>query len=213
MDWIDIFVEILHIFMHALVSKEASGSSHSTKWDSESVMGSMAYILWILPVNLPSPWRLFSSACSLGERLVKPSGDLIGCVGFMHLWWLLQRSLQVSSIVLLLNPLLGSTLVLTSHKKPVLTHYLRNHQKCIALSLGARGYFSKNVALTKMSTSSFCLPRLVPTPDFHWVMTISIQAKWQVKRAQWGTSVVWTFFNRGCSVRSHVFWVQIPTSF
>jgi len=45
--------------MHALVSKEASGSNHSTKWDSESVVGSMAYILWILPVNLPSPWRLF----------------------------------------------------------------------------------------------------------------------------------------------------------
>lgn len=174
-------------------------------------MVSMAYILWILPVYLPSPWRLFSSACSLGERLVKPSGDLIGCVGFMHLWWLLQRSLQVSSIVLLLNPLLGSTLVLTSHKKPVLlTHYLRNHQKCITLSLGAHGHFSKNVALRKMATSFFCLPRLVPSPDFHWVMTISIQAKWQVKRAQWGTSVVWTFFNRGCSVRSHV---QIPTSF
>lgn len=160
--------------MHALVSKEASGSNHSTKWDSESIMGSMAYILWILPVNLPSPWRLFSSACSLGEWLVKPSGDLIGCVGFMHLRWLLQRSLQVFSNILLLNSLLGSTLDLTWawHTKLALTHYLRNHQKSIPLSLGVNGYFSKKkVPLRKMATSSYCLSRLVPSPDQAYIST------------------------------------------
>jgi len=96
-------------------------------------------------------------------------------------------------------------------KKPVFTHYLKNHQKSIALS----HWRPMCTSLKTWHWEKWPHPLFVCLDlfHFHWVMTISIQAKWQVKRAQWGTSVVWTFFTHGCSMRSHAFWVQIPTSF
>lgn len=84
--------------------------------------------------------------------------------------------------------------------KPALTHYVRNHQKYVALSSGGpwallqKGAVEKNgyILLLFAWACSISWSSL----HFRWVMTISIQAKWQAIRALWGTAVVRAFFNR-----------------